>query len=369
MSVSELMFLLMAIETGLVSRGPASAEALWTIGSGGTLMAYDGWTSTPAAQVDAGLPTGPFAPSLCSGGGLLWVHALDGHLAIVDPAACSVVTRLTVPHASPPGMGVSRYAFGALWFGRPGQLWRVTARGKRTVTELPDGFGCGACLPTAVAVTSDWLWLGTADDEGTKLLRVDPATGQVTLSARLPGIAIHDLGAGPPGLVVTAVNRPDVYVLDPDTGNIRWSTQIPDASMVVFVYPTGDSVWAVGTEGAAIRLGGPKTPVAATVELGEEATPGGADAGLGSLWIADEDWETVIRVDTGTGRILARIPVIVGECFTPLAGESTVWVLDWNGADGFSRIDPATNQAVRIRESSGVNDFSAAIAPQPAPAR
>jgi hypothetical protein len=43
-----------------------------------------------------------------------------------------------------------------------------------------------------------------------------------------------------------------------------------------------------------------------------------------------------------------------------------VWVLDYNLANGFSRIDPATNQAVRVRESSGVNSFSAAIAPAPA---
>jgi hypothetical protein len=70
----------------------------------------------------------------------------------------------------------------------------------------------------------------------------------------------------------------------------------------------------------------------------------------------------------GDRDFLSRIPVTVGECFAPLAGESTVWVLDWNGADGFSRIDPATNQAVQIRESSGANGFSAAIAPPPAPA-
>jgi hypothetical protein len=346
---------------------------LWTIDKAGALTAYTGWTSAPAARVDVGLPAGPFAPSLLSGGGLLWAYTLDGHLAIVDPAASSVVTRLNVPPASPPGLGATGYALGALWFARAGELWRVTGTGERTVTELPDGFGAGTGLPPAVAATSEWLWLGSGDrwpDRGNRLLRVDPATGEITLSARLPGIHIDSLAAGPLGLVATTVNQPDVFVLDPDTGTLRWSTEVPDGSMIVTPCPAGDNVWAVGANGTAIRLGDPRTPIAATAAFGDNSTPYYAAAGLGSLWIADEIWSTVIRVDAGTGGILARIPVTAGEpdspAFFPVAGESTVWVLDYNLADGFSRIDLTTNQAVRVRESSGVATFSATIGPAPA---
>jgi hypothetical protein len=360
----------MTIDTDLTDSGPISGEALWTIGEAGVLAAYDGWTSTPAAQVDVGLPAGPLVPSLLSGGGLLWVYTIDGHLAIVDPVACSVVTRLTVPPASPPGLGVTCYLLGALWFARAGQLWRVTASGERTVTELPDEFGAGMGMPPAIAATDKWLWLGSGDcfrDQGNRLLRVDPATGEITLSARLPGISIDSLAAGAPGLVGTTVNQPDVVVLDPDTGALQWSTQVPDGSMIVTPYPAGDCVWAAGANGTAIRLGDAGTPVAATAAFGGNSTPYYGSAGLGSLWIADEIWSAVIRVDAGTGRILARIPVTAGEpdspAFFPAAGQSAVWVLDYNLADGFSRIDPSTNQAVRVRESSGVASFSAAIAP------
>ena len=76
--------------------------------------------------------------------------------------------------------------------------------------------------------------------------------------------------------------------------------------MIVTPYPAGDSVWAVGANGTAIRLGDPRTPVAATVPFGDNSIPYYAAVSLGSLWIADEIWSTVIRIDAGTGRILAR---------------------------------------------------------------
>ena len=344
-------------------------EALWTIGSAGTLAAYDGWASEPAAQLDVGLPADRW-PSLLSGGGLLWVYTSGGDLAIVDPVACRVRTRLTVPQARMPGLVATSCAHGALWFARAGELARVSGTGELTVTELPDGFGDGAGLAPAVAATSDWLWLGRGDqwpERGNRLLRVDPATAGITLSARMPGVHIDGLVAGPPGLVATAVNQPDVFVLDPDTGAPRWSTQLPDGSMIVTPYLAGDSVWAVGAEGTAIRLGDAGTPAAATVAFGEDSTDYATAAALGSLWIADEEWSTVIRVDADTGDILARIPVTSGEpdspAFRPVAGESAVWVVDYNGADGVSRIDPATNQAIQVRESDGNGCAAAGPAP------
>jgi hypothetical protein len=128
-------------------------------------------------------------------------------------------------------------------------------------------------------------------------------------------------------------------------------------------------MWAVGANGTAIRLGDdPGTPVAATVAFGDDSADYYTAAGLGSLWITDEIWSTVIRVDAGTGHVLARIPVTAGEqdspAFFPVAGESAVWVPDYDGADGFSRIDPGTNQAVRVRESGG-NGCAAAAGPAP----
>lgn len=52
----------MMIDTNISYSAPDTGEALWTIGEAGMLAAYDGWTSTPAAHVDMGLPAPHLEP-------------------------------------------------------------------------------------------------------------------------------------------------------------------------------------------------------------------------------------------------------------------------------------------------------------------
>jgi outer membrane protein assembly factor BamB len=365
----------MAITTHLARSLPPPGEALWTIDREGTLAAYDGTASEAAVRIPLGLPALPVAPELLPGGGLLWVYTIAGQLVIVDPAAARVVARLTVPPATPPGLGAAYHAHGALWLARAERLYRVTGTGKVTHAELPDGFGAGQGLPPAVAATRRWLWLGSGDrwpDRGNALLQVDPATGAVTLTARLPGFHIDSLEAGPPGLVATGVNQPDVIVLDPDTGDPRWATEVPDGSYIVTLHRAGDHLWAAGANGTAIRLGDQGTPITARIVLGDQGEPCVPSAGAGSLWITEPTQSQVVRLDAATGRVQARIPVTPAEPDDPdfvlLAGESAVWVLDNTWTGGYSRIDPASNQAVRVRESADAHTYSAALAPPPAAA-
>jgi hypothetical protein len=350
------------------------AEALWTLDESGMLAAYDGWTSEPAVRVDLGLPSGPVLPTLLSGGGMLWAYGLTGDLVIVDAAAASVAARLTVPHAGPPGFAAECHALGAFWIVRAGELWRVDAAGQPARTELPDQFGVARGMAPAVAATGRWLWLASGDrwrDRGNALLRVDPATGAITLTARLPGIHVDALAAAPQGLIATVVNEPDVLVLDPDTGARRWAATVPDGSHIVAPCLAGDHLWAIGSNGTAIRLGDERAPVAATLAFGDNSESYYTAAAAGSLWIAEETWCRVVRVDAGTGHVLARIPVTAAEpgrpAFVPVTGQSAVWVLDYNLADGFSRIDPASNRAVRVRESRHLASCAFTVAPPPGP--
>jgi len=124
----------------LAHPAPPPGEALWTIDRAGTLAAYDGRTSQPAVRIPPGLPAQPVAPELLPGGGLLWVYAIEGQLIIVDPAAARVVARLTVPPATPPGLGATYHAHRALWLARAERLWRVTGAGQVT-HACGSGFG------------------------------------------------------------------------------------------------------------------------------------------------------------------------------------------------------------------------------------
>src|SRR5438093_2305234 len=76
--------------------------------------------------------------------------------------------------------------------------------------------------------------------------------------------------------------------------------------------------------------------------------------GDGAVWIANFATGTVTRVDTGTNRIVATIPLTLpfdvaprDDAFLPLhvaVGEGAVWVDTARGA--VARIDPRTNEVL-----------------------
>jgi outer membrane protein assembly factor BamB len=87
----------------------------------------------------------------------------------------------------------------------------------------------------------------------------------------------------------------------------------------------------------------------ATVELGEGL--GTVSGGAGDAWVDDRWSERLVRLDRGTGRVVARIPVQGRLALAAGAGE--VWALQSGGGYGrglrgpLLRIDAATN---RVRE-------------------
>jgi hypothetical protein len=271
----------------------------------------------------------------------------------VDPDRASVVRRSTVAPARPLALNKLHAAFGALWVGQPGQLWRVAPDAQPSPTALPAGFA-----PTVLAHTRRWLWLA----DGGRLIRVDPVSGQVTATVDLAVSAgIQQLLGTPDGLYAVGMNRPDIWVLDPDSGALR-STVDAGGELVTGLHDGGGAVWATGNCGDVLRMPAGSAHLD-KVRISDVSQDLPSTAALGSLWVVDEVRSEVVRVEPG--RVVARIPVGAPDADDPaiavLAGTRSVWVLDLRVADGVFRVDPATNRLWRVGPSAAAAGVAAVV--------
>jgi outer membrane protein assembly factor BamB len=104
------------------------------------------------------------------------------------------------------------------------------------------------------------------------------------------------------------------------------------------------AIFAVGLHRAAHALPSPR--VVAHLQLADSL--GGATvAAFGSVWLDDTTRNQLIRVDAGTRRVLARLPV--RSDVAPAAGAGALWLLEggrgWDFNGPLVRIDPRTNRA------------------------
>jgi hypothetical protein len=310
----------------------------------GTLRAFDGRSNRMSARLDLGTPA-PAATALVAGGGLIWAHQYESGLAVVDPATARVVRRVPIAPARPLAKNHTHYLHDALWVAQPGQLWRVgSASAEPTRAPLPTDFD-----PTAVAATSQWLWL--AGDR--QLVRVDPATGAVSTTVELPIPAgVGELLGTPTGLFAVGWNQAAVWVLDPDSGALKSTVNVPNGELISGAYADDGTVWATGNCGHVVRVSTVEPTGVQAVKISGEDVDSSAVAALGSFWVCDRERSEVVRIDLSTATVRARIPVLPADPdepeFAVVADPHSVWVVDINLANYVQRVDPATNRTWRI---------------------
>jgi hypothetical protein len=252
----------------------AVAEALWVADESGVLRAFDGRTNQESARIDIGRSTVP--PVLGVGGGLVWVYRDDGGIVLVDPAGTRVTGWAMVEPARPLAHNRVSYAHGALWIAQPGRLWRVGSSGEVSSIQLPADF-----TATAAAATARWLWLA----DGRRLVRVDPANQTTMVADEVAvDVGIAHLMGGESRLLVVGWNKSEIWALDPDTGALRSSIQIPDGELVMSIVGADDDVWAMGNCGHALRVSGIERPQVHKVTVSDISQDFDAAVALGSLW-------------------------------------------------------------------------------------
>jgi streptogramin lyase len=244
------------------------------------------------------------------------------------------------------GAGVPAVDRGAVWVPNTGDgtVSRVSPGGEVVATvALGAGAGAGGFLDSAV-VAGGSVWV--ARDAAGEIDRIDPAANQVAkrikVTARPGGLtsgggyvwAFHFLG-------------PQVTRLDQATGAKKVFT-VPGVAGSGIVY-AGNAVWLLSTRPPALVKLDPKTgrvlgrvpiPLGATLKHGI-IDAWWVAAGSGSLWVAQANYDRVVRV---TGKTARAIPVPVAAPFGVAFYRGAAWVA---GSGKVARIDPATNRAAR----------------------
>jgi Protein kinase domain len=289
---------------------------------GGRLLAVG------AALLALALIAGVLALTLGSGEPL---EAPPNSLGAVDAAS------LKLQAATPVGNTPTDVAASEDW------VWVVNSNdGAGTISridadtrQLASTFSVGG-TPRNILAAFGSLWVGTTEG---RVYRVEPSTDLVETSWTLPNAGEstafdEDLGPGwlaeGPGAVWAGSQR-SLSRIDPQTSQLRPSAAVSWGPMA---YGFG-SLWVLGRElerlSQAGRLLGTVGLVGGRVDIA---------TGFGSVWIADDENEAVVRVDAQQEAIV-RTYDFQGSPLGVAVGTDGVWVASDDGT--VARIDPETD--------------------------
>jgi len=199
----------------------------------------------------------------------------------------------------------------------------------------------GASGTIAVATDGTTVW---AAGDGS-ILRIDAATNKVERLAAPTQSDDTTMAFADDGLWVTRWAGGHLYRLDPRTGEVLLSVDVPAPVRIAIV---GDDLW-VGSEGAdTMTLVDRKTgTLGRSVDAGAYGT-----AGLGDLWFTSDLTTTIERVDPASGSVEATIEG-EGEDNCMIMGEfpDNVWMTCFGRevlSRSATRIDPATNTVATV---------------------
>jgi streptogramin lyase len=200
--------------------------------------------------------------------------------------------------------------FGSIWVsnGPSGSVTRIDPTTDKPIATIYTD------APSVLAVSADAIWVTSNQD--VKVTRIDPVTNSVVGTVD-PG------GSGPVGI---AVLDGYVWVANHDGDPTGSVAKIDPAKMMVV-----DLIHV----GAASDSG----PVWIAV-------------GAGSLWVGVDNISAIVRLDPINDTVIATIPVLF-VCGEIVANDNDVWVAGGCGP-GVTRIDPATNSTMDVKNEFGV---------------
>ena len=301
-----------------------------------SVVRIDPSTNEIVAVVDVG--RNPVATA--TGGGRVWVLN-ERSVSEIDPATNAVehTTGLATNPNNPashlgPILAADVNAAWSVGFDYDRVEYRLTkvlrdGRGKQEIRL--------AHAPVAVALGAGAVWVLAAKDSGVAVvLRIDPATGNVTATTSLPDAAkgADGIAVGANHVWIAVSQRADLYRLDARTARVTGHRDLGAlSSLPVVGY---GAVWICVANPGSTMLRVDQRTMRDTLAINSIPGDGGRfSPGYGSMWRHDIPNGGVLRFHSRTGKHLATIRVTPkppqpgGGDLTPTSiavGAGGVWV-------------------------------------------
>ena len=204
--------------------------------------------------------------------------------------------------------------------------------------------------PTDVAASDDWVWVINSNDGAGTISRID---------ARSRTLASTFSVAGTPRTIVAAfgslwigTTEGRVHRIEPGTDLIETSWTLPNAGeTTAFEFDAGagwlaeapDAIWA-GSSRALSRI----DPSTERLQPRESTTWGPMAYGFGSLWVIGRELE---RVSLASGRVVGTVD-LVGSSADVATGFGSVWIAD-DEMQELVRVDERQEAIVRTYDVGG----------------
>ena len=223
-------------------------------------------------------------------GGRFWITTYDPTSVVeVDPKTVTILRRIASPYGEDTGGGILPDG-NDIWFTGP-ELARVDAAEGRTVDRYPIARGSPVQLGV-VARCNGSLWI--ADNKGNRVVRLDPATGDVLarIRAQFPWM----IACGDGGLWITS-GGVGVQRIDPRRNRIVATAKVPFPNLTLAV--GGGYAWTSNETNGTVYKVGARGEIVATYQTGDGARQ--VSFANGRLWVANQDVGTVTGIDAATG--------------------------------------------------------------------
>jgi serine/threonine protein kinase len=291
-----------------------------------------------AALVGIAVIAGVIALTLGSGESL---EASPNSLGAVDPVSLELDAAIPVGNTPTDVAASDDWVWVVNSNDGAGTISRIDAETRqRTSTFSVDG------TPRSILAAFGSLWVGTTDG---RVYRVEPSTDLVERSWTLPNAGestAFDVDVGPGWLAegpnaVWAGSLRSLSRIDPQTAQLRSSSA---RSWGPMAYGFG-SLWVLGRE--LDRL----SPATGELRGSVDLVGGRVDVatGFGSVWVADDENQAVLRVDA-LQEAIVRTYDFEGSPLGVAVGEDGVWVASDDGT--VARIDPDTDDVTVVEVGS-----------------